>query len=74
VRAVQDLTRAQELSPGNPSLALHLAWAYQTNGDVDQARRAFRKAVDLGWKVANSDPLEHKLMEKMRRDLGIAGN
>jgi cellulose synthase operon protein C len=74
VRAVQDLTRAQELSPGNPSPSLHLAWAYQTNGDLDQARRAFRKAVDLGWKVANSDPLEHKLMEKMRRDLGIAGN
>ncbi len=73
-RAVRDLTEALVRDPGNPSLARHLAWAYQARGRTDEARSAFQKAVDRGWKLANSDPLERAFMDRLRKDLGFAAN
>ena len=73
-RAVNDLKVIQELDPRKSSSALHLAWAYQTLGQLDDAKLAFRKAGDLGWRVANADPLERGFMEKLRRDLDLAEN
>jgi tetratricopeptide (TPR) repeat protein len=73
-RAVQDLREVQRLDPRKPSSALHLAWAYQTLGRVAEARSSFLKAGELGWRVANSDPLERGFVEKLQRDLSAAGN
>jgi len=73
-RAVQDLTEAQGRDPARPSLARHLAWVYQTMGRSDEAKRAFQKAGELGWRVANSDPLERAFMDRLRKDLGLAAD
>ncbi len=70
-RAVQDLMEAQVNDPARPSLARHLAWAYQTMGRTDEAKRVYQKAGELGWRVANSDPLEHAFMERLGKDLGL---
>jgi len=72
-KAIQDLREVQTRDPGNPTAALHLGWAYQKSGQVDEARTAFQKARELGWKLANRDPLERAFMEKLQRDLGLAG-
>ena len=37
--------------PKNASLALHLAWAYQSAGKTDEARRALRQAEELGLRL-----------------------
>ncbi len=73
-RAIQELTGALGPDPGNSSLARHLAWAYQARGRTDEAKSVFRKAVDRGWKLANSDPLERAFMDRLQRDLGFAAN
>ncbi len=73
-RAAKDLEEARKLNPNNPSPVLHLAWAYQMSGQVDQAKQVFRQAGELGWRVAKSDPLERELMEKLRQDLGLVAN
>jgi len=73
-RAVEDLKQIQKLDTKHSISVQHLAWAYQTLGQVDEAKTAFRKAGELGWKAANSDPLERAIMEKLRRDLNLAGN
>ena len=73
-RAAGDLKEARRLNPKNPNPALHLAWAYQVSGQLDEARQVFRQAADLGWSVVKSDPLERKLMEKLQQDLGIVAN
>jgi len=69
-RAIQDLSNAQNADPRNPSLALHLAWAFQTVGKTEEARKAFQQAEKLGWKPEKSDPLERSFMDKLRQDLG----
>ena len=68
-RALSELGRARTSDPRNPSLALHLAWAYQAEGKTDEARTALQQAKDLGWKVAASDPLERSLFEHWGREL-----
>jgi tetratricopeptide (TPR) repeat protein len=67
--AIRDLTNAQAVDPRNPSLALHLAWAYQTGGKMDEARKALEEAEKLGWKPENCDSLERTFIDKLRRDL-----
>jgi hypothetical protein len=44
------------------------------SGQLDEAKKFFRQAVEMGWKVASCDPLERKQMEELRRDLGLGGN
>ena len=73
-RAVQDLTEVQKLDPSKPSSVQHLAWAYQSLGQRDEAKLALRKAGELGWRVTNSDPLERAFMEKLQRDLSLTEN
>jgi len=73
-RAIQELTEALARDPGYPSLARHLAWAYQAKGRTDEAKSVFQKAVDRGWKLANSDPLERPFMDRLQKDLGLAAN
>jgi tetratricopeptide (TPR) repeat protein len=73
-RAVGDLTAALVRDPGNPSLARHLAWAYQKSGRTGEAKSAFQKAVERGWKPANSSPPEWAFMDRLRKDLGFAAN
>src|SRR5262249_39612933 len=46
-QAIVELDRARAMDPRNPSLALHLAWAYQGQGRLDEARKAFQQARDL---------------------------
>jgi Flp pilus assembly protein TadD len=69
-RAIQDLSKAQGVDPRNPSLALHLAWAYQAGGKTQDARKAFQQAETLGWKPEQSDLLERSFMDRLRQDLG----
>jgi cellulose synthase operon protein C len=73
-RAVQDLTEVQKLDPQKPSSVQHLAWAYQSLGQRAEAKLAFQKAGELGWRMANTDPLERAFMEKLQRDLNRAEN
>jgi len=69
-RAIRDLTNAQAADPRNPSLALHLAWAYHQVGNrMDEARGAFQQAQEFGWRVTKCDPLERSLMDKLLQDL-----
>jgi tetratricopeptide (TPR) repeat protein len=67
--AIQELTDTQFSDTRDPSLPLHLAWAYQTAGQTDAARKAFAKAKALGWKPETSDPQERSFMEKLKQDL-----
>src|SRR5262249_25160836 len=48
-KAAEDLRQAQKLNPKNPSPALHLAWAFQMSGQLDEARQVLRTADELGW-------------------------
>ncbi len=73
-KAVQDLREAQKLNPKDPSPVVHLAWAYQRRGQLEEAKKAFRQAGELGWRFAKSDPLERALMEKLGQDLGVIAN
>jgi len=69
-QAVTDLRNAQRVDPRNPSVALHLAWAYQQiGGSTDQARKALAEAEAFGWTPASSDPLERTFMDQLRKDL-----
>ncbi|MGA2700263.1 MAG: tetratricopeptide repeat protein [Isosphaeraceae bacterium] len=72
--AVEDLKEAQKLNSKSPSPVRHLAWSYRMSGQLDEAKKFFRQAVEMGWKVASCDPLERKQMEELRRDLGLGGN
>ena len=68
-QALRELQDAK-VDPRNPSLALHLAWAYQQKGGgTDQARTALREAEAFGWRPASSDPLERRFMDQLRKDL-----
>ena len=69
-QAIEELKDAQQLDERKSSVALHLAWAYQALGKTAEAKQAFQQAVNLGWKAENSDPLERKLIDKLRHDLG----
>jgi Flp pilus assembly protein TadD len=46
-RAIADLERAAELVPGASEVQNHLGLAYAAAGRDDDARNAFRRAVDL---------------------------
>jgi tetratricopeptide (TPR) repeat protein len=69
--AIETLATAGATDRGNVSVSLHLAWARLAEGSVDEARKAFQKAVELGWNPDRSDPLERSYIEKLRRDLGL---
>ena len=66
-----DLDRARTIDPRKPSFALHLAWAYQAEGKIDEARKALQQAKDLGWKAAASDPLERPFLDRLGRELTV---
>jgi tetratricopeptide (TPR) repeat protein len=68
-QALFELGRARVADPRNPSLAIHMAWAYQARGRLDEARRAFRQARELGWRPNTSDPLERPLLDQLGREL-----
>jgi predicted Zn-dependent protease len=68
-RAAQELRDAQAADPINPSLALHLAWAYQEAGESDLARVAFQQARALGLKPDVRDPLERSFIDRLRHQL-----
>lgn len=55
--AIQDLHDAIAVGPG-PDKYFHLAQAYQAAGRVDDARDAFREAIDKGLKAEGVHPLE----------------
>jgi tetratricopeptide (TPR) repeat protein len=76
--AIQTLKDAAARDPRNPSVPLHLAWAYQSaqaandrDGSREEARKNFQKAVEMGWSPERSDPLERPHMDRLRRDLGL---
>jgi cellulose synthase operon protein C len=73
-KAIEELTDARDDNGQNPSFALHLAWAYQSKGQLDLARRAFQQAVALGYRPEVIDPLERPLILKLRRDIGWKDN
>jgi tetratricopeptide (TPR) repeat protein len=68
-RAVEELLTVRNVSPPNPSFALHLAWAYQVQGRIDQARLELQAAEKLGLKVQELDPLERAIVQKLRQKL-----
>ena len=69
--AVEALKTAGEIDPNNASVPLHLAWARREEGNLVEARKAFHRAVQLGWTPDRSDPLERSYIEKVRGDLGL---
>jgi tetratricopeptide (TPR) repeat protein len=68
-RAVRDLGVARTGAPRNPNVLLHLAWAYQEGGRLDEARLTFQQAKDLGWSSTRSDPLERPFINKLAQKL-----
>jgi tetratricopeptide (TPR) repeat protein len=67
--SAQEIREAQALDPANPSLAIHLAWAYHEAGKTDAARDAFQRAESLGLKLESRDPLERRIIERLRAEL-----
>jgi len=68
-QAINDLREARDQNPRNVNYNLHLAWAYQAVGRLDEARGLFRRAVELGFKAEQTDALERPFVTKLRRDL-----
>jgi tetratricopeptide (TPR) repeat protein len=68
-RAAQELRTAQDADPRNVSLALHLAWAYQVEGKLSQAREQFRRAKELGLRPETRDPLERVVISGLEKAL-----
>jgi tetratricopeptide (TPR) repeat protein len=66
-RAVTDLLEIRRKSPGNPSFALHLAWAYHAMGKSEQARKELREAETLGLRPAVLDPLELDILKRLQK-------
>ncbi|MGO9923929.1 MAG: tetratricopeptide repeat protein, partial [Isosphaeraceae bacterium] len=68
-QAIDDLRKARDQNPRNVNYALHLAWAHQAVGKMDEARGFFRRAVELGFQADQADALERSFIEKLRQDL-----
>ena len=68
-QAAQELRDAQAVDPKNLSLTLHLAWAYHEAGKMEEARKAFQQAQELGLKPDKRDPLERSMIDRLRRQL-----
>ncbi len=68
-RAARELDGARIADPKNASLAVHLAWAYQTAGKTDEARRALRDADELGLRLEARHPLERGFIARLRSEL-----
>jgi tetratricopeptide (TPR) repeat protein len=68
-KAVEHLNQAKASNAGNPSFALHLAWAYHAQGRIDQARTELKEAEKLGLRPMALDPLERAIVQKLRHDL-----
>jgi tetratricopeptide (TPR) repeat protein len=66
-RAAQELRTVQSADPRNLSLALHLAWAYQSSGKAEAARQAFELAQELGLKPETRHPLERGFVDRLSR-------
>ncbi|MGE5190668.1 MAG: tetratricopeptide repeat protein [Gemmatimonadota bacterium] len=45
--AMKELTRAEELDPDNPEIAMVLGLAYQARGDYKKAEKYLRRAIDI---------------------------
>lgn len=67
--ALEDLRIALANAPEVPQLYLHLAWAQQLAGNLDEAREALQMAEQQGLKPENVDPLERATYERLRKDL-----
>jgi predicted Zn-dependent protease len=65
-RALTDLQVIRRQSPGNPSFALHLAWAYHAMGQSEQAQKELHEAEKLGLRPAVLDPLELGILKRLR--------
>jgi hypothetical protein len=59
------------IDPANPSLSLHLAWAYQLLGRTEEARAALRKSDELGLKPEAIDSLESEYIKPLRRQINL---
>jgi cellulose synthase operon protein C len=68
-KALEELTNARAENGQNPSFALHLAWAYFSNGKRDQARTELQQAEKLGLKLRALDPLEHAVFQRLWKEL-----
>jgi Flp pilus assembly protein TadD len=68
-QAMEDLLVIRKESPREPSYALHLAWAYQAKGLIEQARAELREAEKLGLKPGRVDPLDMALFERLKKAL-----
>ena len=68
-QAVEELLAIRKQAPQKPSFALHLAWAYQARGPIDQARAEFQEAEKLGLKPQALDPLELAVFQRLRKEL-----
>ncbi len=68
-QAVEELPAIRKQAPQKPSFALHLAWAYQAQGQTDQARKELQEAEKLGLKPQALDPLELAVFQRLRKEL-----
>jgi Flp pilus assembly protein TadD len=71
-QAAQELREARASDPKNLSLALHLAWAFQAVGKLEEARAALKEADALGLKPETRDPPERAVIARLRQELAAA--
>jgi predicted Zn-dependent protease len=74
--AIRDLKAAEELLPTErpalrQSLEVHLAWAYQGLGLVNEARAAFLQAEGRGFRLKSTQRMEQPFLIRLRRDLNL---
>jgi Tfp pilus assembly protein PilF len=68
--ALRDLRTAIALGPQSPVFHYHLARAYRASKNEAEARKAFRRAEQLGLKQEAVDPRERDLFFKTHQELG----
>ena len=68
-QAAKDLELVRKQAPGKPSYALHLAWAYHSGGQSEQARSQLQDAERLGLKTLSLDPLELANYQRLLKEL-----
>ena len=73
--AIRELQAAQAMPAQSEkqrlSLAVHLAWAHQCKGELDEARRLFQQAEANGYVLEAASPLERPFITRLRQELGL---
>ena len=69
--ALESLRDALAIDPQKAVAYFHLARAYQLADNQGEARKALRRAEELGFKPETIDPLEQAVVAKLRQELAL---